>query len=74
MSKGAWRYRLGCWADARWAMLVYARLKGPDRHPVLFYIGTVPLTTWLTRPLDALSSVRAHVAGWRRYQGPGRRP
>jgi len=69
-----WHYKLGCWIDDRWGML-NARMNQrgwweAERHPVLFYIGTVPLTTWLTHPRWGVDSVRRHVAA-RRGTGEG---
>jgi hypothetical protein len=63
-------YRLTSWLDDRWSGL-HARMTqdgrwgDPDRHPVVFYIGTVPLSTWLAHPRDGVDSVRRHVAAWR---------
>ena len=62
------------WLDRGWGR-AHAKLSRPsrvaeiDRHPVLFYIGTVPLSTWLSRPRDGVDSVRRHVEGWRRHRG-----
>lgn len=54
-----WHYKLGCWIDDRWLALMLRW--DPDRHPVLFYVGTVPLTTWFRHPRDGAESVRHHV-------------
>ena len=43
-----WHYKLGCWMDDQWMTLMLRW--DPDRHPVLFYVGTVPLTTWFRQP------------------------
>jgi hypothetical protein len=62
------------WVDRRW---VYAharmsragRLGDVHRHPVVFYVGTVPLSTWLSRPRAGADSVRRHVALWPKHYG-----
>jgi hypothetical protein len=48
----------------------------PDPHgrPRLFYVSTVPLTTWLQRPRAGLDSYRRHITLWREFEAAGARP
>lgn len=51
------------WLDRRWYRwhARVTRRNWLDRHPRLWTIGTVPLSTWLTRPAAGRESYQAHL-------------
>jgi hypothetical protein len=51
--------RLMDWLDDRWAVAMPD--DWPDRHPHLWVIGTVPLSTWLRHPVRGWQSYRRHI-------------